>query len=64
MPNVAIIGMSLLLASFFNAFVVICGGCIAIRLNADSKMNKVKNSTDSNRPNYARASQSSKNSFD
>lgn len=36
-PNMAIIGMSLLIASFFNIFVVICGGCIAIRLKADSE---------------------------
>ena len=61
-PNVAIIGMSLLLVSFFNIFVVICGGCIAIRLNADSKMNKIK--SDTHRPGYSRASQSSKNTFD
>ena len=64
-PNVAIIGMSLLLASFFNAFVVICGGCIAIRLNADSKMKKVNNNTkESARPDYSRANETSKSNFE
>lgn len=40
MPNLAIIGMSLILASSFNIFVVFCGGCIAIRLKGSIKKKK------------------------
>lgn len=40
MPNLAIIGISLILAATFNIFVVICGGCIAIRLKGSIKKKK------------------------
>ena len=62
-PNVAIIGLTLLLASLFNVLVVVCGGCIAIRLNADSKKYTVK-IDDIHQPEENHSIQNSKGAYE